>query len=261
MTTTITATDNTTMETMARRALADLGLLAPKAEEQYGALERQIPLIIGERAPLTPSVFEEEAKLLDGALGGALDVSTPRAPVDFHFSSKEVVKSARETEKLEWLIVDDDVKGRASPASADGYDSDTTLEIEGEYAYANPADDKEARASRKRWCAPSSVEEEEEEKLEEGEVVEVSDEDEEAAPAPVVVSEPKKQSWAGAVPAKPRSAAQRAPKKLCLALPTGVRNATLAHGALFKGMAGGKREERPGHRPDRGGARAAGRVR
>jgi hypothetical protein len=54
----------------------------------------------------------------------------------------------------------------------------------------------------------------------------------------------KKKTWAGAVPAEKAFL----PKKLRVALPVGVldnnEEATLAHGALVKGMVGGKREER-----------------
>ena len=45
-----------------------------------------------EEARLLPATYADAARL-DGALGGALDVSAPRAPVDFHFTGKEVVKA------------------------------------------------------------------------------------------------------------------------------------------------------------------------
>jgi hypothetical protein len=61
-------------------------------------------------------------------------------------------------------------------------------------------------------------------------------------------------TWPGAVPssaskkAKQKEARRAVPKKLRVALPVGVldkdEEATLAHGVLVKGMAGGKREER-----------------
>jgi hypothetical protein len=63
---------------------------------------------------------------LDGALGGALDVSAPRAPVDFHFTGKEVVKANNNNT---YALVDDAVAGDG------GYATDATLAVEGEYAY------------------------------------------------------------------------------------------------------------------------------
>ena len=61
---------------------------------------------------------------LDGALGGALDVSAPRAPVDFHFTGKEVVKATNTTNNT-YALVDDAVAGDG------GYATDATLAVEG----------------------------------------------------------------------------------------------------------------------------------
>ena len=48
------------------------------------------------------------------------------------------------------------------------------------------------------------------------------------------------------MPSKPRRVARRAPKKLRVSLPslTDAPNATLAHGALFKGFVGNTAEQR-----------------
>jgi hypothetical protein len=70
----------------------------------------------------------------------------------------------------------------------------------------------------------------------------------------VVKAHPKlPKTWAGVLPSSAskktnQRKARRVPKKLRVALPVGVldngEEATLAHGALVKGMAGAKREER-----------------
>jgi hypothetical protein len=189
-------------------------------------------------APL-PASYADAARL-DGALGGALDVSAPRAPVDFHFTGKEVVKSADAPKPNTYALVDDPVAGDS------GYASDATLGFEGEYTYERPED--RARALRKRGASDK-------------EVIIVSDGKEEAAdaapavdtaPAAPVVdaaaadddAEPRQQRWSGAVPPRPRSVAPRAPKKLRVALPTGDRDATLAHSALYAGFVGGNAEGR-----------------
>jgi ribosomal protein L32 len=123
------------------------------------------------------------------------------------------------------------------------YDSDATLPIEGDYAYATEAE----RATRHHMlrvpvlapAAPAVA----------------------AAPAAVMSVrvclewKPKMpKTWAGAVPSARKTNQKnahkkaRVPKKLRVALPVGVldndEEATLAHGVLVKGMAGGKREER-----------------
>ncbi len=114
-----------------------------------------MPLIIGVRETLTPGEFAEEV-LLDGALNGALDVSTPRAPFDYHFSRDEVARGGaldwRETEEQkERVWVDDD---EVAPSS---YDSDGTLPIEGEYAY----EAEEDAAAQRLLRAPAAPRESE----------------------------------------------------------------------------------------------------
>jgi hypothetical protein len=175
-------------------------------------------------------------------------VSAPRAPVDFHFTGKEVVKANT------YALVDDAVAGDG------GYATDATLAVEGEYAYERPED--RVRGLRKRGASDR-----------EAIVVSDSEEEEDAAPAvvaaavdaapaaPAVVAapavdaaadaddddaEPRPQRWSGAVLPKPRRAARRAPKKPRVSLPslTDAPNATLAHGALFKGFVGNTAEER-----------------
>jgi hypothetical protein len=199
-----------------------------------------------------PASYADAARL-DGALGGALDVSASRAPVDFHFTGKEVVKANT------YALVDDAVAGDC------GYATDATLAVEGEYAYERPED--RGRGLRKRGASDR-----------EAIVVSDSEEEEDAAPAvvaapavdaapavpavdasPAVVAaaddaaadadddaEPRPQRWSGAVPPRPRRAARRAPKKLRVSLPslTDAPNATLAHGALFKVFVGNTAEER-----------------
>jgi len=114
------------------------------------------------------------------------------------------------------------------------YDSDATLPVEGEYAYATEAERATDHHHQRR--APP------------------------APPAPTVMSVrvclewkpkmmPKMKTWGGVLP--PSSSAIKKTKKTLLmrvALPVGVldngEEATLAHGALVKGMAGAKREER-----------------
>jgi hypothetical protein len=137
----------------------------------------------------------------------------------------------------------------------DGYDSDATLPSEGDYAFATEAEKKAQslllRAPGDDADAPIESDEEEEAMME-------VEEEEEAPAAAVSVRfcldwQPKK-TWAGTVPARKTKAnkkkSQKAllPKKLRVALPVSVldkdKEATLAHGVLVKGMAGGKREER-----------------
>jgi hypothetical protein len=142
---------------------------------------------------------------------------------------------------LERVSVDDEAVGAA------GYDSDATLPIEGEYAT------EEEKALQSLLRAPAAEE-----------TMEVEEATPSAAAAQVaapVVSvrvclawQPKKtrKTWAGAVLAKKAANKKKALlpiiKKLRMALPVGVldnnEEATLAHGALVKGMAGSKREMR-----------------
>ena len=113
------------------------------------------------------------------------------------------------------------------------YDSDATLPVEGEYAYATEAERATDHHYHQRRAPP-------------------------APPAPAVSVrvclewKPKMKTWGGVLPPSSSSAIKKKTTKKALlmrvALPVGVldngEEATLAHGALVKGMAGAKREER-----------------
>jgi hypothetical protein len=188
---------------------------------------------------------------LDAALGQVADVSTPRAPVELPFLRVQDdnllppkpyggadwvypnQKEEAEQEEQERVWVDDEPS----------YDSDATLPVEGEYAYATEAeratDHHQLRAPPVPAPAPTPA----------------------VAAAPVSVRvclewKPKmmpKKTCAGALPSSSsarKTKKARATKTLLrVALPmVGVLDnddveATLAHGVLVKGMAGGKREE------------------
>jgi hypothetical protein len=181
---------------------------------------------------------------LDDALGQVADASTPRAPVDvlpflrvndeqrppkpnggalWEYPNKEEAEQERV-----WL--DDDT----------AYDSDATLAIEGDYAFATEAE-RTARHHLLRAPVESAAP---------------------AAAASAAVSvrvclewQPKMlKTWPSAVPSarkanKKNAKKERVPKKLRVALPVGVldndEEATLAHGMLVKGMAGGKARRAP----------------
>ena len=117
------------------------------------------------------------------------------------------------------------------------YDSDATLPVEGEYAYATEAERATDHHYHYQRRAPPPA-------------------PPAAAPAAVMSVrvclewKPKMKTWGGVLP--PSSAIKKKTTKKALlmrvALPVGVldngEEATLAHGALVKGMAGAKREER-----------------
>jgi hypothetical protein len=204
----------------------------------YGALDA-IPRATDARAL--------SSQALDDALGQVADASTPRAPVDIlpflrvndeqrppkpYGGAVWVYPNQKEeAEQEEWVWVDDE------PA----YDSDATLPIEGDYAYATEAE----RATRHHLLRAPAL----------APAV--------AAAAPAAVMSVRvclewkpemPKTWAGELPASSASKktnqkkARRMPKKLRVALPVGVldndEEATLAHCVLVKGMAGGKRKER-----------------
>jgi hypothetical protein len=185
------------------------------------------------------------ARMLDGALGDMVAVSTPRTAAD---GEEGVWQTVRRVEShpqddlnLWWsvdagyLLLDEDVKEKKA----------AVVSVE--------EDEKEVEVSRRLLVAPPpsspavtiGVEEEEQEQ--------------EEAVAPAAAKRirlfaycsappaaPQQKNWGGAVPAKKaRRAPKKTIKKMRVALPVGDGDtATLAHGALVYGVVGGKREER-----------------
>jgi hypothetical protein len=151
---------DTKIEDMARDALTALGFGHRDYDEAcYGALDAM-------------SKTMDTRQALDGTFDDAVGVSTPRAPFDLHFSSAEVRPAHADwrdhhTEEQEWVYDE----------GAVGYDSDATLPIEGEYAYAM---EEEKAAQSLLMCAPATPRESEEEAM---------DVEEEAA-APSVAAAP-----------------------------------------------------------------------
>ena len=205
------------------------------------------------------------ARLLDGALGDMVAVSTPRSATDgaeegASWRTVRRMASSYTQEDLNlWWSVDagylliDEEKKKAAPAPV--VVGAVSAEEEGDND--NEEEEAEEAVSRRLLMAqvtpPSPA---------------VTISVEEAAPAAasaaaaaVATTEekrirlfaycsapaaPKQKNWGGAVPAKK---ALRAPKKtikkMRVAFPVGDGDtATLAHGALVYGMVGGKREER-----------------
>jgi DnaJ-domain-containing protein 1 len=205
----------------------------------YGALD-SIPRTMDTRGALD----------LDDVLDQVADASMPRAPVDLPFTCDDM-KPPQAYGGAVWSYPNKEEAEQVERVWVDDYDSDATLAIEGDYAFATEAEQKAQRQLLRVPGAPIESDEEEEAMMEV--------EEKKAAPAAAVSVrvcfewQPKMKTWAGAVPAcKPnankKNAKARLPKKLRVALPVGVldndEEATLAHGMLVKGMAGGMREER-----------------
>ena len=201
------------------------------------------------------------ARLLDGALGDMVAVSTPRSATDGAEEGaswrtvRRMASSSYTQEDLNlwwsvdagYLLIDEEMK-KAAPAPVVVVGAVSAEEEEGD----NDNEEEEEAVSRRLLMAqvtpPSPA---------------VTISVEEAAPAAAAVATteekrirlfaycsapaaPKQKNWGGAVPAKK---ALRAPKKtikkMRVAFPVGDGDtATLAHGALVYGMVGGKREER-----------------
>jgi hypothetical protein len=203
------------------------------------------------------------ARLLDGALGDMVAVSTPRSATDgaeegaSWWTVRRMASSYTQEDLNLWWSVDagylliDEEKKKAAPAPVvvAAVGAVSAEEEEGD----NDNEEEEEAVSRRLLMAqvtpPSPA---------------VTISVEEAAPAAAAVvatteekrirlfaycsapAAPKQKNWGGAVPAKK---ALRAPKKtikkMRVAFPVGDGDtATLAHGALVYGMVGGKREER-----------------
>lgn len=198
------------------------------------------------------------ARLLDGALGDMVAVSTPRSATDgaeegASWRTVRRMASSYTQEDLNlWWSVDagylliDEEKKKAAPAPV------VVGAVSAEEEEGDNDNEEEEAVSRRLLMAqltpPSPA---------------VTISVEEAAPAAAAVATteekrirlfaycsapaaPKQKNWGGAVPAKK---ALRAPKKtikkMRVAFPVGDGDtATLAHGALVYGMVGGKREER-----------------
>jgi hypothetical protein len=110
-------------DTMAR----DLGFGHREKSEAcvcYGALA-SIPHTMDTRGAL----------LLDLELGQVADVSTPRAPVDLPFTGDEM-KPPRAYGGAVWRNPNKEEAAEEERERMDGYDSDATLPIAGEYAYS-----------------------------------------------------------------------------------------------------------------------------
>ena len=207
------------------------------------------------------------ARLLDGALGDMVAVSTPRSATDgaeegASWRTVRRMASSYTQEDLNlWWSVDagylliDEEKKKAAPApvvavvgavSAEEEEGDNDNEEEEEAAVsrrllmAQPTPPSPAVTISVEEAAPAAAS-----------AAAVATTEEKrirlfaycSAPAPPA---PKQKNWGGAVPAKK---ALRAPKKtikkMRVAFPVGDGDtATLAHGALVYGMVGGKREER-----------------
>jgi hypothetical protein len=119
-------------DTMAR----DLGFNSNSNTNCYGALD-SIPRAMDTRGALLD---------LDDALGQVADASTPRAPVDLPFLKvKDQVKPPKAYCGADWRYPN---KGEAEQEEErvwvddNNYDSDATLAIEGDYAFATEAEQK-----------------------------------------------------------------------------------------------------------------------
>ena len=212
------------------------------------------------------------ARLLDGALGDMVAVSTPRSATDGAEEGaswrtvRRMASSSYTQEDLNlWWSVDagylliDEEKKKAAPAPVVVVAVVGAVSAEEEKEGDNDNEEEEEAVSRRLLMAqptpPSpavtiSVEEEAAPAAAASAAAAVATTTEEkrirlfaycSAPAA-----PKQKNWGGAVPAKK---ALRAPKKtikkMRVAFPVGDGDtATLAHGALVYGMVGGKREER-----------------
>ena len=209
------------------------------------------------------------ARLLDGALGDMVAVSTPRSATDgaeegasWRTVRRMASSYTQEDLNLWWsvdagyLLIDEEMK-KAAPAPVVVVAVVGAVSAEEEEGDNNDNEEEEEAVSRRLLMAqvtpPSPA---------------VTISVEEAAPAAAAASAavatteekrirlfaycsapsaaPKQKNWGGAVPAKK---ALRAPKKtikkMRVAFPVGDGDtATLAHGALVYGMVGGKREER-----------------
>ena len=200
----------------------------------------------------TPRALSARALLdqeLDAALCNVAQVSTPRTPTELHACYRIQDDNLRppkpyggadwvypnqmeEAEQEERVWVDNE------PSD---YDSDATLPVEGEYAYATEAERATDHHNHQRRAPPPAPPA--------------------AAPAAVMSVRvclewkpkmmPKMKTWGGVLPPSSAIKKKTTKKKALLmrvALPVGVldngEEATLAHGALVKGMAGAKREER-----------------
>ena len=205
-------------------------------------------------ALLAPAVSAGE---LDAALGKVAQVSTPRTPTELHACYRiqdDNLRPPKPYGGADWVYpnqMEEAEQEQEERVWVDNepsdYDSDATLPVEGEYAYATEAEratdhhyHHQRRAPPPAPPAPATA----------------------AAASPVSVRvclewKPKMpKTWGGVLPSSSSASKKttkkgRAPKKTPLmrvALPVGVldngEEATLAHGALVKGMAGAKREER-----------------
>jgi hypothetical protein len=175
----------------------------------YGALD-SIPRAMDTRDALLD---------LDDALGQFADASTPRAPVDLPLLKvNDEVKPPKAHGGAFWRYPNKEEAEHEEERvwADDHYDSDATLAIEGDYAFATEA---EQTARHHLLRAPGDA------PIESGE----------AAPAAAVSVraclewQPKMKTWAGAVPSarkpkanKKKSQKARVPKKLRMALPVGV---------------------------------------
>ncbi len=129
MTTTATTVNDITTHLfgdMARDALADLGF--SHREEQtcfcYGALA-SIPHTMDTHGAILFDIYGEVCQVADA--------STPRAPVDLPFTGDEMMKPARAYGGAVWRNPIKEEAEEEERVWVDGYDSDTTLPIEGEY--------------------------------------------------------------------------------------------------------------------------------
>ena len=161
------------------------------------------------------------ARLLDGALGDMVAVSTPRSATD----GAEEGASWRTVRRM---------------ASYTQEDLNLWWSVDAGYLLIDEEKKKAAPAPVVAVVGAVSAEEEEGDNDNEEEEEAVS---RRSAPLPAA---PKQKNWGRAVPAKK---ALREPKKtikkMRVAFPVGDGDtATLAHGALVYGMVGGKREER-----------------
>jgi hypothetical protein len=134
----------------------------------------------GALASIPHTMQTRGALALDDVLGQVADASTPRAPVDLpFFTVDDVRKPPQAYGGAVWSNPNKEEAEQEERVWVDGYDSDATLAIEGDYAFATEAEKKAQRQLLRAPGAPIESDEEEDA------VMEV-EEEEEKAPATAV---------------------------------------------------------------------------